>query len=92
MHTALLYLTGFLLLAALILVFRRSLVAFVAAMALLWWAGGQTTEPEDLAAFHGAQAMVAKTVYGYTHTVGYLVGVVEHSAEAAGFAIEHPPT
>jgi hypothetical protein len=92
MHTALLYITGFLLLAALILIFRRSLIAFCIVMVLLWWTGGHTTDPKDFATVHGAQLMVAKTAHGYTYAVGYLVGAVEHGAQAVGLGIAPPAT
>jgi hypothetical protein len=92
MHTALLNLTGVLLLAALILIFRRSLIALCVAMVLFWWTGGHTTDAKDFETVHGAQAIVAKTVHGYTYAIGYLVGIVEHSAEAVGLHVAHPST
>ena len=84
MHTALLYLAGLLLLALLIAVFRRSLPAFCAVMVLLWWTGGQTTDPAELENLHGAQAMIAKTIHGYTFAIDRMVNTVEHSAQAMG--------
>ncbi len=92
MHTALLWITGLLLLAALILIFRRSLIAFIAVMVLFWWAGDHYTDPAEFEALRAPQVMVAKTVEGYALAVTTVVGAVEHQAEALGFTIPHPST